>query len=72
MDPDPVEFVDPDLGTLSFSIMNTTCHGTCKQCFRSGLDPDSIRSADPDPEWDFGSRQAKMGPKKGKMKKCHI
>ncbi len=24
----------------------------CRQCFRSGLDPDSIRSVDPDPDPD--------------------
>jgi hypothetical protein len=31
--------------------------------------PDSIGSGDPDPDWEvgFGSRQAKIGPQKGKF-----
>jgi hypothetical protein len=38
--------------------------------YESGLDPDSMGSADPDTDWAFasGSRQAKLFPKKERKK----
>jgi hypothetical protein len=37
-----------------------------KQCFGTRLDPDSIRSVDPDPDSKSGSRRANMTHKKSK------
>ncbi len=41
--------------------------GLKTQCFRSGLDPDSIRSVDPDPESGSGFRSAEMTHKNRKI-----
>ena len=39
----------------SSNPISNTKSMVCSQCLRTGLDPDSIRSVDPDPDMESGS-----------------
>jgi hypothetical protein len=51
---------NPFISQLHFQTSKLTIELRLKECFGSGLDPDSIRSVDPDSESGSGSRRTKM------------